>query len=71
MMTGFDSVAVAVAAQSVSTQLVNRMRGMKGWGWKLPNYAFLVISMLYLVFDSGIVRLLPLLLVKMHLMHPH
>ena len=67
---GYDTIAIVLVAQSSSTWAVNRMRGMRGWGWKIPTAVYFAIGLLCLVLDAQVMTLIPHILLKLHLMQP-
>jgi len=68
-MNTYDCVAIVCIAQSMAAWGVNRLRGMQGWGWKIPMAGFCFIGVITLVADSGIMTIIPHDLIKLHLTH--
>lgn len=68
-MNAFDTVAVMFVVQSLTTLGANYLRGMQGWGWRIPAFIFLLLGLLVLVLDSGFFTIFIHILFKLHLLH--
>ena len=69
MSAYYHMVAVAWLIQSAAAYGANRMKGMQGWGWKIPTFIFFFWGITTLVADSGILSIIPHDLTRLHLIH--